>query len=568
MPSNPHAPTPPGPSALFARFAALCEQLAATSSRLERARLIADYLRTLTATDVESATRLLVGRAFPETEGRRLSLGGSAVWQALEAIGTATHRGAWAGVADFGELVRQVMPEPPADSVPLTFDDVRTAFAAIATAAGSGSRRQRIAQLAALFRRATGLEAKYLAKIVIGEMRHGVQEGIVLEALARLSGLPPRAIRRANQSLGDVGRLAALAVTDPARLDHTTTQLFRPIKPMLAQTAASVAAAVAAMQGRLALEWKLDGARVQIHRRGNEVRIFSRRLQDISRSLPDIVALVNDAGSADAAIFEGEVIAVRDGRPLPFQDLMRRFRRVRDIAAIADQIPVELYLFDLLYLDTRALLDEPAWVRWDMLQTARGALRAVNRLLPPNIDAGQAFFDAALGAGHEGVMAKALDAPYTPGVRGAGWLKIKHSVTLDLVIVAADWGYGRRHGWLSNYHLAVRDPASGSFLPVGKTFKGPTDAEFQILTQRLLALREREAHGTVTVRPEVVVEVRFDGIQRSPQYDAGLALRFARIVRVRDDKTAEEADSIDTLRTLFQQRGAPEGAVDIDARNP
>lgn len=537
--------------AQFSAFSDRCERLSATTSRLERARLVAEYLRGLAPDEVAIATRLLLGRAFAEARGRRLALGGRALWQAIEAAGGAPATTTWAGAADIGELVRRVMPAPSAGP-PLSLPEVQAAFAAIAELAGNGSRQRRIALLADLFRRATPLEAKYLAKIVVGEMRHGVQEGIVLDAIGMLGDMPAKDVRRAQQALGDIGRLAALVKTDPAALAAVAVRLFQPIKPMLAQSAADVAAAFAALEGRLALEWKLDGARVQIHKQGGEVRIFSRRLQDITRSLPDVIETVlRDAGAA-TAIYEGEVIAVADGRPLPFQELMRRFRRIRDIADVARAVPVQLYLFDLLFLDTRPLLDLPAGERWQALQRAAGALAQVPRVFPATAADGEAFYRAALSAGHEGVMAKGLASAYTPGVRGAAWLKIKHSVTLDLVIVAADWGYGRRHGWLSNYHLAARDPGSGRLEPVGKTFKGPTDAEFRTMTQRLLALRTGEAQGTVTVRPEVVVEVRFDGIQKSPHYPCGMALRFARIVRVRDDKRAEEADTLDTLRRLQQ----------------
>jgi DNA ligase-1 len=544
--------------AQFVDFAQLCERLAATPSRLERTGLVAAYLQRLDPEAVAIAVRLLLGRAFAEAEGRRMSLGGSAVWRAVEAAGAAPGDTQWAGAPDFGELVRRVMP-PPATSPPLTLEDLRLAFSDIAAAGGAGSRQRRVAQLTELFRRATPVEAKYLAKIVIGEMRHGVQEGIVLDAIAALGGVSPAAVRRAQQALSDVGRLAMMVRADPAALAAVETELFRPIKPMLAQSAADVAAATAALGGRLALEWKLDGARVQIHTGGGRVRIFSRRLQDLTASLPDLAELVARDATAERAVFEGEVIAIADGRPLPFQELMRRFRRVRDIDAVAREVPVRLYLFDLLHRDGAWLLDRPYAERWEALHAARGGLECVPRTVPAAPTAGEAFYRDALAAGHEGVMAKGLDSLYTPGIRGSAWLKIKHSVTLDLVVVAADWGYGRRHRWLSNYHLAVRDPASGALEPVGKTFKGPTDAEFQAMTERLLGLRLREEHGTVFVRPEVVVEVKFDGIQRSPQYACGMALRFARIVRVRDDKRAEDADTVATLRQLMDgEREVPE----------
>jgi DNA ligase 1 len=538
----------------FAEFAVLCERLAATSSRLERTQLVADFLRRLTPPEAEVATRWLIGRAFPEAQGRRMALSGRAVWEALAWTGADVKAAAWAGAEDFGELVRQVMTSPVAAHQMLTLGDVATTFTAIAAAAGLGSRKQRITLLADLLQRATPLEAKYIAKIVVGEMRHGVQEGIVLDAIAALSGIDGAAVRRAQQALGDIGRLAGTAKTQGAAgLAAIAVQLFRPIKPMLAQTAANVATAFTALEGRLALEWKLDGARVQIHKQGERVQLFSRRLQDITASLPEIVERVAREARADTAIFEGEVIPVADGRPLPFQELMRRFRRVRDVSETATLVPVRLYLFDVLLLEQQLLLDTPAAARWEALQQARGDLDCVARIIPADVAEGQRFYEAAVASGYEGVMAKALDAGYTPGVRGKGWLKIKKIVTLDLVVIAADWGYGRRHGWLSNYHLAARDASTGEFVPVGKTFKGLTDAEFQAMTERLLRLKVDARGGTVFVRPEVVVEVRFTDIQKSPQYACGLALRFARIFRIRDDKRAQDADTVSTLRALYAQ---------------
>ena len=541
-------------AAPFAVFADLCGRLAGTTSRLERTHIVAEFLQRCTPEETEVATRWLAGRAFPEAQGRRLSLSGRAVWEALAQTGADTTRARWAAAEDFGELVRQLMATVPAPHAGLSFGDVAAAFTAIASAAGSGSRRQRVTILANVLRRTTPVEAKYLAKIVIGEMRHGVQEGIILDAIAVLSGGDGAAVRRAQQALGDIGRLARIAKTDGAAgLAAVAVQLFRPLKPMLAQTAADVDAAFAALQGRLALEWKLDGARVQIHKQGDRVRLFSRRLHDITPSLPEIVERVVRGAHAHIAIFEGEVIPVADGRPLPFQELMRRFRRVRSVAETAAQVPVQLYLFDLLLHEQQLLLDTPAAARWDALQQARGDLDCVARIIPADAAEGQRFYEAAIASGYEGVMAKALDAAYTPGVRGKGWLKIKKIVTLDLVVIAADWGYGRRHWWLSNYHLAARDEVTGEFVPVGKTFKGLTDAEFQSMTERLLALKVEEAGGTVYVRPKIVVEVRFTDIQKSPQYACGMALRFARIFQIRDDKRAEEADTLDTLTALFQR---------------
>ena len=307
----------------------------------------------------------------------------------------------------------------------------------------------------------------------------------------------------------------------------------------------------------LEMEHKVDGARVQIHRRGGQVRIFSRRMNDITPSLPEVAEWMERVGSR-YAIFDGEVIAVDpSGRPLAFQELMRRFRRVREISRLRSEQPVRLLLFDLLGVDGQLLIDRPYRERIEKLQEVARAsnLETVDRVLPRSLTDAEQFFKSAVARGFEGVIAKSLDSLYQPGARGRGWLKIKPVRTLDLVIVAADWGYGRRHKWLSNYHLAARGEDPGELLEVGKTFKGLTDEQFAEMTRRLEGLKTFEAAGTVTVRPEVVVEVAYSDIQRSPQYrGGGMALRFARIVRIRDDKSAEEADSIETMRREFESQ--------------
>lgn len=537
-------------------FAELCERLAATSSRLERAGWICAYLRSLDPEATEIGARLLVGRLFPEAQGRKLSLSGSAVWRAVESLGAAVGQVNWEKVADFGEAVRQVFREPGEIPVRLSIRELAETGRDIAAASGAGSRQRKIDLLASLFRRATGLEAKYIAKVVIGEMRHGAQEGIVLDAIALLADAPGELVRRAQQNLGDIGRLARIAREGgKVVLGRVALQLFRPLKPMLAQTATGVAAALAELGDAAAFEWKLDGARVQIHKEGDRVHLFSRRLKDITASLPELAAQLAAEVSADSAILEGEVIATSGNRPLAFQELMRRFRRIREIETAASETPVKLYLFDCLYVDGEPLLDLPLSVRWERLQGARGPVPCVGRLITADPAAAEAFYQTALAAGYEGLMVKALDAPYTPGARGKNWLKVKKVTTLDLAIIAADWGYGRRRGWLSNYHLAARDQSTGRFVPVGKTFKGLTDQQFRAMTERLLALETGRRGGTVFVRPEVVVEVHFSDVQKSPQYECGMALRFARIRAIRDDKSAEEAD---TLQTLAALRGGEE----------
>jgi DNA ligase-1 len=546
----------------FARLADLSQQLEQTSKRLELTALLADFLRTLSPEEVAPAVRLIIGQVFPEWDERVLAIS----WRAVETVvGELTDalpsvRDELYGQAvDGGEAVRMLFerarrqpPSPP----PLTILEVFRTFEQIAGVAGKGAQARKEALLRGLLARASAVEAKHLSKVVYQEMRHGVSEGLMLEAIVRAAGVKSRLVQRANQVSGDLGAVAFVALTKgEAGLKQAGLRLFRPLKPMLAQTADDMAEVFALYPGQVALEYKLDGARVQIHRRGGEVRIYSRQLADVTGSLPDVVGGVRKGLAVEEAILEGEVIAVDAWQhPLPFQHLMRRFRRKHAVAATIEEVPVQLHLFDALYVGGRSLLDSPNRERWQALEEVAGGLSLVRRLVPQTPEEGQAFAEAAYRDGHEGVMAKDLDSAYTPGIRGKSWLKLKHTISLDMVIVAADWGYGRRHGWLSNYHLAVRDEDTGQFRVIGKTFKGLTDAEFQAMTGRLLALERSRTRGTVFVQPQVVVEVLFNEVQESSQYEAGLTLRFARISRLREDKAAAEADTLQTLRRLYERQ--------------
>jgi DNA ligase 1 len=539
----------------FAAMAALNEELAATRSRIKLAELIAAFLRSLAADEVAPATRLIIGRIFPEGDARTLNLSSNAVVRVLQRI-VPLDWSATSDSVDFGGAAQVLLQRAAhqAAGEALSLLDVYHAFEEIAAASGARSRERKDTLLEALLRRSSAVEAKYIIKAVVGEMRHGVSEGIVLDGIARAAAVPADLVRRANQSAGDLGLVAGLALSKGAPgLDQMPLRPGHPLKPMLAQTASDVAEAFATLGGKLGLECKLDGARLQIHKNGDEIHLFSRQLADLTDSLPDVVALLREQITLQSAILEGEVIAIAaDGRPLPFQRLMQRLGRVRDIDAVVNDVPTRLYLFDVLYLNGESWLDRPYAARWQALQDVHGDIALAPRITPLDVKEGEAFLKQARADGHEGVMAKALASPYQPGKRGQGWLKIKPVLTLDLVVVAAEWGYGRRHGWLSNYHLAARDAESGELLVVGKTFKGPTDAAFIAMTERLLALKTRETRGTVHVRPEIVAEVAFNNIQTSPQYKSGMALRFARIVRWRDDKPAAEADTIQTLRQLHR----------------
>jgi DNA ligase-1 len=545
--------------ATFRSLAALCDGLARTRSRLELARRVAAFLGGLEGEEVRPAVRLLLGQA-----GRgETAASGATLWPVLVRLAgeEADARRAWEGAVDFGEAVQRLLerrgarpPEPPA----LSIAEVEARLRALARARGPGSRAAKERLLAELFAALTPVEAKYVAKNLIREMRTGVAEGVVVDALALLAGGDRAAIARAHLLEGDLADVAARVVAARGGpLPESRLAYFRPLRPMLAQTAESASEALALFDGRAGVEDKLDGARVQIHHRDGACRLYSRRLQDLGASLPDVVGLVGRDLAVPAAILEGEVVPVdRDGASLPFQELMRRFRRLKDVERLVREVPVRLRLFDVLQVGDVPLIDHPYAERWRMLEEVRGALEAVGRAVPASAADAEALYARAVADGLEGVMVKGLDAPYTPGIRGRGWLKVKRAESVDLVIVAADRGYGRRHGWLSNYHLAARDAETGAFEPVGKTFKGLTDEEFRAMTDRLSALAVGEQGPTVFVEPRVVVEVLFSDLQRSPTYRSGLALRFARIARIRDDKAPEEADTLQHLRALFARQQA------------
>ncbi len=541
---------------LFSELAALCEALEKTRKRKEIARMVGGFLKRLPVDEVPLAVNLILGKAFPK---RPLDVSGASIIELLpDLIGSdmGVYNESVSEAVDFGEAIRVLFEKSGfvPSGAKLSIKSVARAFEEIAETEGAGSRKKKRELLLRLLGNASPIEAKYIVKNVVGEMRHGVDEGMVLEALSSTLGLDIALVRRAMMLTGDIGETAKIGISEGADgLGKTGLTLFRPLKPMLAEMAQSVSDAFAAMKDTFALEYKLDGARVQIHKKGDACRLFSRNLSDITESLPEIVDEIVRSVQSKEAILEGEVIAVdAAGVPLPFQMLMRRLGRVREIEKLARDIPVRLYLFDILYNDGRVFIDTPYEERWKALEQMNLAL--VPRVIPDDNEEGEAFFRKAVEEGYEGLMAKSLSSLYTPGVRKKAWLKIKKVLSLDLVITAADWGYGRRHGWLSNYHLAARDEKSEAHLPVGKTFKGFTDKEFQEMTERLLALKTGESRWTVSVKPEVVVEVLFSDVQKSPHYESGFALRFARIARIRDDKPPREIDTIQTIEGIYRQQ--------------
>ncbi|MBM3291501.1 ATP-dependent DNA ligase [Candidatus Bathyarchaeota archaeon] len=517
--------------ASFNSLAKLCQVLEVTSKRNEKTRLIADYLKSLEVNEMAPVVLLLIGQVFPEFDSRTLEIGWSTMKRVLTSAKQTT-------------LLKQE----------LTIKRVYQTLNDIAQIQGNKARRQKERLLVALINDSTSTEVEVLLKIIFGEMRIGVNEGVLIEALSVASDIPLNLVRRALMLTGNIGEVALISLTQgEVGLKGITAEIFVPLKPMLAEIADSPEGILKEHDGKTVFEYKFDGARVQIHRLGDEVRIYSRRLTDVTESIPDIVNLVKENLPKSGIIVEGEITATGStGKPLPFQDLMRRFTRTNQVEKIAEIIPLKLHLFDLLYYNGRLLIDESYETRWNLLKEIMPTHLLAERTITDNLNDVNKFLDAAINAGHEGLMAKRLDSMYSPGARGKDWLKLKPADTLDLVIIAADWGSGRRKGWLSNYHLAASD--DDDFKIIGKTFKGLTDDEFRWMTKRLQSLKVSETSYTVTVKPEIVVEVAFNEIQKSSKYHSGFALRFARIKRIRLDKSPKDANTLNQVRDKFKKQ--------------
>jgi DNA ligase-1 len=438
----------------------------------------------------------------------------------------------------------------PAPTPSLGLLEVGATMTRIATIAGAGSQAARREELDALFSRATEVEQRFLAGLLLGELRQGALEGVMAEAVAKAADIPAAQVRRALMLSGNLAEVAEAALGEGsdglARFRLTPLQ---PIQPMLAQTAEDVPSALERIHPAV-VEWKLDGARIQAHRVGDDVRLFTRNLADITDRVPEIVEQVR-ALPAETLILDGEAIALRkDGRAQPFQVTMGRFGTRVDVERLRETVPLSPFFFDCLHVDGEDLVDLPARERLAALDRIVPEPLRVPRFETEEPDEGQRFLVDTLARGNEGVMVKSLDAPYEAGRRGAGWLKVKVAHTLDLVVLAVEWGSGRRQGKLSNLHLGARDPATGGFVMLGKTFKGLTDAMLAWQTERLLELETGREGRVVHVRPELVVEIAFDGVQTSTRYPGGMALRFARVKGYRPDKRADEADTIDTVRAI------------------
>ena len=499
---------------LLADVVATSAAVAATRSRKAKVAAIAELLARAAAESPESLETVTayVGGALRQ---RRTGLG-------------------WRGLS--------VLPDP-ASAATLTVPEVHAAFDEIAALAGAGSQAARSAAVARLFGRATEAEQAWLRGVVTGEVRQGALDSLVQEGLAAAAGVPLTAVRRAAMLGGSTVAVARAAFAGVDALAAVGLEVGRPVLPMLASSAPSVAEALAKAGAGdpVAVDVKLDGIRIQVHRRGDDVVVATRSLDDITARLPEVVAVAR-ALPATAFVLDGEALALDDaGRPRPFQETASR-------TAMADGVVVTPHFFDVLHLDGRDLLDSPAADRAAALERLVPEPHRVPRLVTDSPDEAEAFLGDTIGSGHEGVVVKSPSAPYDAGRRGAAWVKVKPVHTLDLVVLAVEWGSGRRRGRLSNIHLGARDPATGELVMLGKTFKGMTDEMLAWQTERFLGLETHRDGHVVHVRPEQVVEIAFDGVQRSTRYPGGVALRFARVVRYRDDKPTDEIDTIETVR--------------------
>ena len=495
--------------------------VAGTSKRLAKIATLAELLRAGSADEAPIAIGFLTGAP------RQGKLG----------VG-------WAAARD-------ASAQPAASSTTLQLADVDDAFDRIAAARG----KEKTRILSELFTRATADEQRFLAALVIGEVRQGALEGVLLEAVAKAADVPGADVRRAAMMAGDLGAVAhgLLGPEGAASLAAYRLQLFRPVQPMLADSASTVAEAMETAGGDTVVEWKLDGARIQVHAGDGRVAVYTRNLNDVTDRVPEVIEAMHALGLVErGVILDGEVIALsKEGRPLEFQDTMSRFGRKLDHETLRQTMPLSPFFFDVLYDAGDDVIDESLATRIAKLDALIAPEMRVPRLATSDADEGARFQADALARGHEGVMVKSTSAPYAAGRRGSAWVKVKTPRTLDLVILAVEWGSGRREGWLSNLHLGARDPVNGGFVMLGKTFKGLTDELLEWQTKELLARETHRDGHVVYVRPELVCEIAFNEVQRSSQYPGGVALRFARVKGYRPDKNAADADTIDAVRAFL-----------------
>ncbi|WP_407281935.1 ATP-dependent DNA ligase [Methanolobus sp. WCC1] len=553
----------------FKEFARACKVIEGTPGSLDMTALVAELLVKVTPEELPVVTHFVMGEIFPAWSSEEIGVGAGILYSALA-------KSAGLSVADIKEIVRETgdigetavkalkkvssgqatFSSFMEDSSDLSILEVYERFRAISKTSGKGSQTSKMKNLHYLFNSASSEEVGYIARISVEELRIGVGEGIARDAISKAFDVPSDEIERAFMLTNDLG-LVAVTAREGGRdaVQSLGLELNRPIRMMLAQVTPDFDIALSDL-GTAAVEWKFDGARVQIHKEGDNITLFSRRLENITDSLPDIVEAVRENIDAESAILDGEAVAIdENGRPRAFQDILKRFRRKYDVQSTAREIPLILNLFDIMYLNGEELLDLPLVERRAKLEgcvRSGDKIRVDTQYITDDLDKIMEIYNEALKAGHEGVMIKNPQSPYSPGKRGKNWLKKKPVMeTLDLVVIGAEWGYGRRTSFLGSYALACHDPDTGRFLPVGRVATGFSDEQLAELTDMFSDLIVTEAGTEVEIKPEVIFEVAFEEIQKSVNYDSGYALRFPRLVNVRSDKSIEDVETIGRLEEMY-----------------
>ncbi len=548
---------------LFREFAEFCQSVEKISSTLELTARVATFIKKIdNENDLYNVVLFILGKVYPPWDERELGVGIGLLYEVLENVSGVKKRKIEDMVRELGDLglvaERLVKGKKMATLAveDLTIQRVRDVFDEVSSLEGEGSRKRKILLLTGLYGSASPIEAKYLTRLILNEMRLGIGEGIVRDAIARAFGIPPEVVERAYMITNDLGKVAVVAKKNGRRgLEEMKITLHVPVRMMLAQVAEDIAEAVREM-GEVAVEWKFDGSRVQVHWGNGKITIYSRRLENVTNALPEIVEEIKKQVESEV-ILDGEVIAVKDGRPMPFQHVLRRFRRKHEVARMMEKIPLQVYFFDILYKNGE-LIDRPLSERRKILESVvkeSEKVKVAKQILTVDPKTIEKVFKEALEAGHEGAMLKNPKSPYIPGKRGKHWLKLKAVMeTLDLVVVGGEWGEGKRSHLISSYELACIDPVSGKLLRVGKVATGFTDEDLEELTQLFKPLIVSQHGKIIEFQPKYVFEVAYQEIQKSPKYESGFALRFPRFVRLRDDKDVSEADTIDRVEKLYKMQ--------------
>jgi DNA ligase-1 len=544
---------------LFREFAEFCESIEKISSTLELTDKISNFIKGLEDDDLYNVILFLIGRVYPTWDERELGVGVGLLYEVLENVGGIKKEKIEEMVRELGDLglaserivKGRIMITLEAEE--LTIKRVREIFDEISSLIGEGSRKRKVLLLTGLYGLATPLEAKYLTRLIMNEMRLGVGEGIVRDAIAKAFGVDEELVERAYMVTSDLGKVAVIAKNSGKKgLEEIKIRLHTPVRMMLAQVAESFEDAVSEM-GEVAVEWKFDGSRVQIHWGDGELKIYSRRLENVTKALPEIAEEIKK-NVKEGVILDGEVIAVKDGRPMPFQHVLRRFRRKHGVSRMVEKIPLQFYAFDILYCNEE-IVDKPLAERRRILESVISEserIKIASQVRTRNKEDIEKIFNDAINAGHEGVMLKNPNSPYVPGKRGKHWLKLKYVMeTLDLVVVGGEWGEGKRSHLISSYELACIDETTGNLLRVGRVATGFTDEDLEELTELFKQIIVTHEGKNVKFVPKYVFEVAYQEIQKSPKYESGYALRFPRFIRLRDDKDVSEADSIKRLEDLY-----------------